>query len=124
MYIIMTLVVCPNCVYYKMKGGLCTTGLNIVSRKIAKPGDLKYFPNRAKGPLSHNKLYMGSLFIPIVVMIPAIILNFSIILLVIFLIVIGLLMLRMFVVFRKIACVHCSAKYRCPNAKAMGILNL
>ncbi|MCK5559124.1 MAG: hypothetical protein KAJ51_00965 [Thermoplasmata archaeon] len=123
MYIIMPLTVCPNCVYYRMKGGLCTTGLNIVSRKIAKQGDLKYFSNRAKGPLSHNKLYMGALFIPIVVLIPAIILNFSIILLVIFLIVIGLLMLRMFVVFRKIACVHCSAKYRCPNAKAMGIVD-
>lgn len=121
MYIIMPLTVCPNCVYYKMKDSLCTSGLNVVSRKIAKPGDIKHFGDRAKGYLSHNKLYMGALFIPIIAIIPALILNFSILLLVIFLVVLGLLIFRFFVVFQKTACVHCSAKYRCPNAKAMGL---
>ncbi len=123
MYLIMPLTVCPNCVYYKMKYSRCTSGLNIVSRKIAKPGDIKHFGDRAKGYLSHNKLYMGALFIPIVVMIPALILNFSILLLVLFLLVLVLLMFRFFVVFQKTACVHCSAKYRCPNAKAMKLVN-
>jgi len=122
MYIIMPLTVCPNCVYYKMKGGLCTSGMNLVSRKIAEEGDIKNFGDRAKGYLSHNKLYMAALFIPIIGLIPALILNFSIILLILFLIVLGLLMFRFFVVFRRTACVHCSAKYRCPNAKAMGIV--
>jgi hypothetical protein len=123
MYIIMPLTVCPNCVYYRMKGGRCTSGMNLVSRKIAKEGDIKNFGDRAKGYLSHNKLYMGALFIPIITLLPALILNFSIILLILFLSVLGLLMFRFFVVFKKTACVHCSAKYRCPNAIAMGIVN-
>jgi hypothetical protein len=123
MYIIMPLIVCPNCVYYKMKDGLCTSGLNIVSRKIAKEGDINHFGDRAKGYLSHNKLYMGALFIPIVVMIPALIINFSVDLLIFFILVIFLLLFRMFIVFPKVSCVHCSAKYRCPNAKSMGIVN-
>jgi hypothetical protein len=121
MYLIMPLIVCPNCVYHKMKDSLCTSGLNLVSKKIAKPGDIKHFGDRAKGYLSHNKLYMGALFIPISVMIPALILNFSILLLVMLIIVLSLLMFRFFIIFQKTACVHCSAKYRCPNAKAMGL---
>jgi hypothetical protein len=57
-------------------------------------------------------------------MIPALILNFSFLLLAIFLAVVGLLLFRFFVVFPKIACVHCSAKYKCPQAEAMGVRNL
>ena len=122
MYVIMPLTVCPNCVYYKMKDSVCTSGLNVVSKKIAKEGDIKHFGDRAKGYLSHNKLYMGALFIPIIALIPALILNFSILLLILFIAVLGLLMFRFFVVFNKTACPHCSAKHRCPNAKAMGIV--
>lgn len=84
-------------------------------------GSQKDFPNRAKGLLSHNKLYMIALIGPIVVMMPALALNFSFILLTILLAVIGLMVFRYFVVFRKTACPHCSAKYTCPNAIAMGI---
>jgi hypothetical protein len=123
MYIIMPLTVCPNCVYYRMKDSRCTSGLNLISRKIAAEGDIKHFGDRAKGYLSHNKLYMGALFIPIITIIPALILNFSFILLVMFLSVLGLLLFRFFIVFQKTACPHCSAKYRCPNAKAMGIVD-
>lgn len=124
MYIIMPLVVCPNCVYYKLDNGLCTSGLNRLSRKIAKPGDLKDFHKRAKGPLSHNKMYMGSLMIPIAVMIPVFFINFSIILLLLFVAVIALLFIRFFLIFKKTACVHCRAKKRCPNAIAMGLANI
>jgi hypothetical protein len=124
MYIIMLLVVCPNCVYYRMDNGLCTSGLNRVSRKIAKQGDLKNFSNRSQGPLSHNKMYMGSLIVPIVIMIPALIMNFSILLLFVFIIVVGLLLFRIFVIFKKTACIHCRAKKMCPNAKAMGLVSL
>jgi hypothetical protein len=28
---------------------------------------------------------------------------------------------RVFVIFKKVACVHCMAKKRCPNAIAMGL---
>jgi len=97
--------------------------LNVISRKIKKEGSMKDFPNRAKGLLSHNKLYMAALFIPIIGIIPALIFNFSFLLLAILLSVIGLLLFRMFVVFPKIACIHCRAKYTCPNAEAMGLSN-
>jgi hypothetical protein len=35
--------------------------------------------------------------------------------------VVGLLLYRFFVIFPKIACVHCSVKNICPNAEAMGL---
>ncbi|UCH88613.1 MAG: hypothetical protein JSV49_10220 [Thermoplasmata archaeon] len=123
MYIIMPLTVCPNCVYYRLKDGLCTSGLNRFSRKIAKEGNLKDFAKRAGSPFCHNKLYMASLFIPILAIIPTLIINFSVILLIVFLTVLGLLLFRFFVVFQKTACVHCRAKNMCPNAKAMGLVD-
>jgi hypothetical protein len=121
MYIIMPLVVCPNCVYYRLDDGSCVSGMNRVSRKIAKEGSPDNFGNRAKGPLSHNKLYMGSLIFPIVAIAPALILEFSIPVLVLLLAVVGLMLFRFFIVFKKVACVHCLAKKKCPNAIAMGL---
>jgi hypothetical protein len=53
-------------------------------------------------------------------MIPALILNFSWLLLSLLIILIGLLLLRFFVIFPKIACVHCRAQNVCPQAQAMG----
>jgi hypothetical protein len=121
MYVIMPLTVCPHCVYYRLKHGRCISGLNLISKKIAKEGDLKAFPQRANGLFCHNNLYMVALFIPIIAMLPALILNFSPLLLTIWLIVVGLLLYRFFVIFPKIACVHCSVKNICPNAEAMGL---
>jgi hypothetical protein len=120
MYIIMPLIVCPNCVYYRLEGGVCVSGLNLLSRRIAKEGSPDNFEKRAGG-LSHNKMYMGSLIFPIVAIAPALVLDFSIAVLVIWLTVLGLMLFRVFVVFKKVACVHCMAKHICPNAKAMGI---
>lgn len=57
-------------------------------------------------------------------MIPALILNFSTLLLVIFLAVVGLLLFRFFVILTRIACVLCRAKYRCPQAEAMGLRDM
>jgi hypothetical protein len=119
MYLHMPLKVCPNCVYYKLDNSLCISGLNIVSRKIAKEGNIKDFANRAKGLFCPNKLYIASLIIPIVAIIPALILDFSVPVLAILLIVVGLLIFRFFVVFPKIACVHCRAKNVCPQAQSM-----
>lgn len=121
MYVIMPLTVCPNCVYYRMKDSLCTSGLNLISRRIAEEGDVKDFRKRAEGLLCHNHLYMAALIIPIIAMIPALIVNFSSFLLAILLAVVGLLLFRFFVVFPITACVHCAAKYKCPNAEAMGL---
>jgi hypothetical protein len=66
---------------------------------------------------------MAALFALVIAMIPAIILNFSFLLLAILPAVVGLLLFRFFVVFTKIACIHCRAKKVCPNAVAMGIHN-
>jgi hypothetical protein len=121
MYVLMPLMVCPNCVYYKWDDSRCISGLNLVSKKVAREGDVKDFAKRGEGLLCHNNLYMAAKIFPIVAMIPALIFNFSPALLAIFLAVIGLLVFRMFVVFPKIACVHCRAKNICPNAEAMGL---
>ena len=124
MYVIMPLSVCPNGVYYGMNNSRCVSGLNVVSRRIAREGNFKDFPKRSKGLFCHNNMYMAALFIPIIAMIPALIRNFSFFLLAIFLAVVALLLFRFFVVFTRIACIHCSAKNVCPNAQAMGIGNV
>ncbi|MFC1938877.1 hypothetical protein ACFLWM_01820 [Chloroflexota bacterium] len=121
MYILMPLKVCPNCVYYGMEDSVCISGMNVVSRRIAKKGDIKQFPNRSKGLFSHNNLYMASLIIPIAAIIPALVLNYSPFILAVLIAVVGLLIFRIFVVFKRIACVYCAAKKLCPNAQSMGI---
>ena len=107
--------------YYRLEDGTCVSGLNRVSRRIAHEGDLNDFAKRAGGPLSHNKFYMGSLIFPLVAIPPALFLNFSLLLLGIWLAVLALMLFRFFVVFKRVACVRCMAKGRCPNARAMGL---
>lgn len=119
----MPLKVCPNCIYYKLDNSLCISALNVVSRKVAKEGNVKAFPGRAKGLFCPNNLYMASLVIPIIVIIPALVLNFSFLVLAILLVVVGLLLFRFFVIFPKIACVHCRAQNVCPQAQSMGLSN-
>jgi len=121
MYVHMPLKVCPNCVYYKLDNSICISGLNVVSRKIAKEGNVNDFPSRAKGLFCSNNLYIASLVIPIIAIIPALILNFSFLVLTTLLIVVGLLLFRFFVIFTKIACIHCRAKNVCPQARSMGL---
>jgi len=123
MYVVMPLTVCPNCVYYRAKDSLCISGLNVLSKKIAKEGDLKDFPGRAAGLFCPNNLYLASLIVPILAMIPALMVNLSVALLLIFLAVVGLLLFRFFIIFPKVACLHCRAKYECPQAGAMGVRN-
>jgi len=124
MYVLMPLTVCHNCVYYKIENSLCISGLNVVSKKIAREGKPENFPKRAEGVLCFNNIYIAALIIPILAIIPALIINFSIPLLIIFLALIALLLFRFFVIFTKIACVHCRAKYKCPQAGQMGVREL
>ena len=120
MYIHMPLKVCRNCVYFKLENSLCISGLNIVSRRVTKEGRVKDFSNRARGAFCPNNLYIAALVVPIIAMVPAIILKFSVPVLVILLVLVGLLLFRFFVIFSKIACVHCRAQNVCPQAKSMG----
>ena len=122
MYIHMPLNVCRNCVYYRLENSRCISGLNIVSRKLVPAGSVKAFPNRAKGIFCPNNLYIASLVIPIIAIIPALILNYSVTTLVILVALIGLLVFRFFVIFPKIACVHCRAQNVCPQARSMGFV--
>jgi hypothetical protein len=121
MYLLMPLKVCPNCVYYKQDNTLCIAGINVISRKIAKAGSVTDLPKRAKGMFCPNNLYLASLALPIIGIIPALFLNFSWLIVTILVVLIGLLLFRFFVVFPKIACNHCRAKNICPNASAMGL---
>lgn len=121
MYILMPLMVCPNCVYYRMDDALCISGMNLFSRKLAKQGDLNRFAHRGKGIFCQNNQYMAALIIPILAMLPALFINFSYILLFLFLAVLALMLIRIFIIFPKIACVHCAAKKGCPNAQQMGL---
>ena len=121
MYILMPLKVCPHCVYYRLKGGLCISGLNVVSQRFAKEGDSNRFPQRAEGLLCPNNLYLASLVVPILALIPALIVSFSWLVLAILVALVGLLLFRFFVIIPKVACVHCFAKYQCPQAAAMGV---
>lgn len=124
MYLLMPLVVCRNCVYFRMGGALCISGLNVWSRKITSQGKPKDFSKRGEGLFCPNNLYMASLAIPILALIPALIINFSVVLLVIELGLVSLLLYRFFVIFPKLACLHCQAKFNCPQAEAMGVREL
>lgn len=124
MYVMMPLTVCPNCVYYRMENSRCISGMNVISRKVAKEGNPKDFPKRGDGLFCNNNLYVAALAFPILAMIPALVLNFSFLLLAIFLAVMGLLLSRFFVIFKKIACVHCRAKYTCPQAGSLGVRDM
>lgn len=121
MYIVMPFTVCPNCIYYRMADSLCISGLNVVSKKFAKPGYLKDFPKRAEGPFCFNNMYLATLGIPILAIGVALFTNFSLLLLVLFLSLLLLLVYRFFIIFPKIACLHCHAKYQCPQADSMGV---
>jgi hypothetical protein len=124
MYVVMPLTVCPNCVYYRLENSLCISGLNTVAKILAREGKPDDFPKRARGLLCSNNLYMASLIIPIIAIVPALILNFSVLLLAILLAILALILFRIFVIFPKIACLHCRAKFKCPQAEAMGVRDL
>ena len=121
MYGIMPLRVCPNCIYVKLEQARCTSGLNLLSRRLTKMGDPAIFSRRSQGVLCHNNLYMAALIIPVVALLPALIANFSAQLVIVWLAVTGLLLFRFFVIFGKVACLHCKAKQECPNAEFSGV---
>jgi hypothetical protein len=121
MFLLMPLVVCPSCVYYRLEGSLCVSGMNRWSRRIAQPREASRFEERANGLLCPNNLYLIVLVFPIVAVVPGLALSFSWGMLLAVLGLIALLLFRFFVVFTRVACVHCRAKNVCPNARSMGL---
>ena len=92
-----------------------------LQQKIAKEGDTKHFAKRAEGLMCFNNMYIAALVIPILAIIPALIINYSHQLLLIFTAILALMIFRFFIIFVKIACLHCRAKYICPQAGQMGV---
>jgi hypothetical protein len=121
MWVLMPIQVCPSCVYRRMDGSRCISALNLLSARIAPLADEDEFPERGNGVLCHNNLYLAALIAPLVLMVPALILDFSWLVLAILFVVGVLLVFRMMVLFPRVACGHCAARRRCPNAQAMGI---
>jgi hypothetical protein len=121
MYIMMPLKVCPNCVYYRLDNSRCISGLNLLSKKITYEGLPINFSKRAKGWLCHNNYYLAGLILPLPLILIGMLFNFSVTLVGIFVAIAALLAFRFFVLFPKIACVNCAAKYKCPNAAQMGL---
>jgi hypothetical protein len=121
MYVLMPMIVCPNCVYTKKLNMFCISGLNIIARKYFPNGDISNFGNRGKGILCHNNLYLSAKVLPLLIILPFLFINFSFTLLIIFFLVLGLMLFRVFYIFQKIACNRCLAKNICPNAKSMGL---
>jgi hypothetical protein len=121
MYVVMPLTVCTRCTYYKLENGRCISALNLLSQRIAREGVPYDFRLRAKGLLCHNTQYLTALILPIPLMLIGLVLNFSVALLVILGLVALLLAERFLYLFPRVACVHCEAKHKCPNAVRMGI---
>jgi hypothetical protein len=121
MYLIMPMRVCPNCAYYRLDGARCISALNLLSHRIAGPGRAVDFRKRARGPLCHNNLYLAALIAPVPLIILGMVFNFSVTLLAILVAVIVLALFRFFILIPKVACVHCYAKAKCPNAEQMGL---
>ncbi|HUI92181.1 MAG TPA: hypothetical protein VLX68_08040 [Chitinivibrionales bacterium] len=121
MYIIMPMKVCTNCVYFRLPDSLCISGLNVFARLIAKPGKPANFPNRAKGLLCQNNLYILSLVLPILCGAIFLVFKFNLLLLGLVIGLFVLLALRFFVIIPGMACVHCRSKFICPQAGQMGV---
>jgi hypothetical protein len=120
--VVMPLTVCPACDYFRNRESRCISGFNIISKRIWNRPEKKDLSRRNKGFFCHNHLVVMSLVIPIVIMIHALIFNFSLFLLFLLIIVIGLMLFRILVILPRLACIHCLAKKKCPNADLIGIL--
>lgn len=121
MYILMPLQVCRNCVYFKLENGLCISGLNVLSRRFAREGNPSNFAQRAQGLFCPNNLYIVSLAIPILGGIPLLIAAFSLPICILEIVLFILLATRFLYIIPRMACVHCSSKFICPQAGQMGV---
>jgi hypothetical protein len=121
MYLVMPLKVCTHCAYRTLTHGRCVSGLNLVSGRFSRPRSRDAFAARSEGVVCHNNLYMTALIAPLALILVGLAVDYSVAGTVILLLLAALLAFRYFVLFRRVACPHCVAKRRCPNARAMGI---
>ncbi len=121
MYLFMPALVCRNCVYFRLDGSRCVSGLNILAKRFLKEGTTTDFPKRAQGVLCPNNLYIGCLVFPLLCGAPIMVFHFSIAALVLETGLFLLLIARFFYIIPKHACVHCLSKFICPQAGQMGV---
>ena len=121
LYVLQPLRVCPHCPYYRTEGARCISGLNLLARRITHQGKPQYFKRRAKGPLCHNNLHLTALFAPFPLLLLGLALDFSVALLAVTAVLAALVVFRIAVLYRRLACPGCEAKQRCPNAARLGI---
>jgi hypothetical protein len=121
MYVIMPLQVCTHCIYTKIDGGLCISGLNVVSKSFFKPAEKQDLSKRAHGLWCPNNLYIATLVLPILCGILLLLHKFNVTLLVLVVVVFVLLLVRFFYIIPVMACLHCKSKYVCPQAGQMGV---
>jgi hypothetical protein len=121
MYLVMPLAVCPHCAYRTMSAARCVSGLNLLSGRFSRVRSPEEFGRRGEGALCHNNLYMAALVAPLALVLAGLLFNYSLAGLVVLLVLAGMMAFRYFILFKRIACPHCAARGRCPNAKAMGI---
>jgi hypothetical protein len=122
MYLIMPFTVCPHCAYRTIGDSRCVSGLSLLTprfRRVQLPGG---FAGRAEGAFCHNNLYLGALAGPLALIAVGLVVDFSLAGVLCLVALAGLLAFRYFILFKRVACPHCAAKGRCPNAKAMGIV--
>ena len=117
-YVLMPLVVCPGCVYRTVRGGRCASGLNLISARLCRPSaTATAFRERTHGALCQSRLNLASWVAPPPLALPGLALFFSWTAATLTLIVVGLVVVRLWVV-RSAVCPHCLARRWCPSAEA------
>jgi hypothetical protein len=89
--------------------------LNIIANMITTKGSKRAFHNRGKGLFSYDNLFFFSLLLPLAIVLPAFIINFSPELVIAVVLLLGSLAFRIFSIVPKVSCSHCKAKGACPH---------
>jgi hypothetical protein len=114
-YVILPLVVCPNCSYFALENTRCVSGLNIISAMITVKGTGKNFKKRTRGIFCHDNIFWLIMLFPLPAVIPAFIINFSVQLLLAGILHASSLFFRIAYIVPQISCEHCRAHNDCTH---------
>jgi hypothetical protein len=118
-YVILPLAICPHCPYFTLENACCVSGLNIVSVMITTKGSGKNFKTRAQSFSSYDSVFWLSILLPLPLVLPAFIINFSIKLLIACMLLLASIAFRLFYLIPNISCAHCKAKTKCSHYRKM-----
>ncbi|MGE5235246.1 MAG: hypothetical protein ACM3O7_02715 [Acidobacteriota bacterium] len=120
-FVLTPLAVCPSCVYTHIEGARCISGFNGLAHRLLGSRRRAAPHPRSQGLLCCNNLYLGAFLLPLVALVPALVVNPSIPLGIVYLSLLVLLVLRFTVIFPKVACRSCRARAHCSRAGAVGV---